>query len=203
MGARRDPREENSTPPGEGRTDKIGALPPLARPKIEPPAAEPEAAESAPPASTAPRVVTSPDPRIEATTTALASGDWRRVATDLGPLAQAGALPPTLGLVCALAHHEAGDESAAQLANDLAIRSTASIFGVPPDSTLALVLAKRLMRKNPVAWQKRPAPPAGTSLLIVVATLAIGGGIGWLMTSGLVKLNLHSITESASAPPRR
>ena len=189
MGVRRDPREEQSVPPSEVRIEKLGALPKLQPPPkdlIEAPPAEVEKA----PASTR-GVVTSGDPRIEAVESALATGDWRKIATDLGALDQAGALPPTLGIVCAVAHRELAGEDAAQAANDLAIRSAAAIFGVPPDSKLAIVLAKRLMRKNPVAWQKRPAPRASTSILIVLATLVIGGGIGWLFSSGLVRLNVH------------
>lgn len=206
MGARRDPRAEPSVPPGEERVDKLGDLPPHTSPgTASPPAATDAAPEerapasgspaspasSASPAASAGRVVTSVDPRIEAVESALATGDWRKIAADLGPLAKAGALPPTLGIVCAVAHREIASEEAAQEANDLAIRSAAALFGVPQGSALAMVLAKRVMRKNPVAWQKRPAPPARTSLLIIAATLIVGGGIGWLFSSGLVKLHVH------------
>ncbi len=113
----------------------------------------------------------------------IATGDWRSLAETLGPLDQASGLPPTLGLLCALAHHEAGGDEQAQAANELAIRSVASLFGVAPGGAIAMVIAKRLLRKNPVTWRARPAPPARTSLLIVALTLVVGGGVGWLLTS--------------------
>lgn len=152
-----------------------------------------EATADAPPERVrdAARVVTSADPRTDAVEAALATGDWKKVATVLGPLDKAGALPPNLGLLCAVAHHETSNEEGATGANELAIRCAASIFGVPPESALAVVLAKRLTRKNPVTWRKRPAPPARISILIVAITLALGGGIGWLLSSGIVKLNVH------------
>lgn len=143
-----------------------------------------------PPKST----VTSVDPRLEIATESVETGDWRKVAAELGPLAKAGGLPPTLGLLCALAHHESGAEEEAQAANELAIRCVASIFGVPRESAIPLVLAKRLLRKNPVAWRARPAPPANLSLLIVAATLAVGSGIGWFLSSHALqalRLKLH------------
>jgi hypothetical protein len=143
------------------------------------------AAAAAPPAAVA--LPPSADARTELAAKSVAMGDWRRVATDLGPLDKAGELPPTLALLCALAHHESAPEdddgNQAQRANELAMRSMATLFGVQANNPLALVLAKRLLRKNPSAWRTRPAPPAKTSFLIVAATLAIGSGIGWLLTS--------------------
>jgi hypothetical protein len=115
-------------------------------------------------------------------------GDWRELAESLGPLDQAAALPPTLGLLCALAHHEAGAEDGAQAANDLAIRCVGALFKVAPGSAISMVIAKRLLRKNPVTWRARPAPTAKTSILIIALTLVAGGGIGWLLTSSLMRV---------------
>jgi hypothetical protein len=116
----------------------------------------------------------------------IATGDWRALAESLGPLEQGTALPPTLGLLCALAHHESGSDQSAQAANDLAIRSVGALFNVAPGSAISMVIAKRLLRKNPVTWRARPAPPARTSFLIVALTLVVGGGIGWLLTNAAV-----------------
>ncbi len=138
--------------------------------------------EEAPPSSR----VTNVDPRIEGVEEALVRGDWSRVAKDLGKVEDAGSLPPNLGLVCALAHAESSTDAVG--ANELAIRCMAAIFGVAPESRLALLLAKRLLRKNPVAWRQRAAPPARVSLLIVLVTLVVGGAVGWLLTSGIVKI---------------
>ena len=201
MGMRRDPRAEPSDPPTSAPREDVSpqeqeapdAPPPKSAQRPEP-APPPPTAAPPPPAARArdaARVVTSTDPRTEAVEAALATGDWRRVATALGPVDKAGALPPNLGLICAVAHHETANDEAAAGANELAIRCAASIFGVPPESALAVVLAKRLMRKNPVTWRHRPAPPARISILIVAITLALGGGIGWLLSSGIVKLHVH------------
>src|SRR5947208_285559 len=117
MGARRDPRAEpSSVPPDEERIEKLGNLPATSMrlPRSEPAgpnvdANEDAASEGKPPervGATTGRVVTSADPRLELVEGALATGDWRKVASDLGTLDKAGGLPPTLGLVCALAHRE-------------------------------------------------------------------------------------------------
>jgi len=145
-------------------------------------------ASAAAPEEAAPisRGVTNVDPRVERVEDALARGDWQSVARDLGKIEEAGALPPNLGLVCAVAHAESSADAPGE--NELAIRCMAAIFGVAPDSRLALVLAKRLLRKNPVAWRQRPAPPARVSLLIILVTLVVGGAVGWLLTSGIVKV---------------
>jgi hypothetical protein len=209
MGTRRDPRAEPSDPPTSGNIESERAPPPAMNVQppssdAQPPAQTPEP-EIAPPiaaaatsrpadpprAREAARVVTSADPRIEAVETALASGDWKKVAKELGPVEKAGALPPNLGLICAVAHHESSSDEGSTGANEVAIRCAAAIFGVPPNSALAVMLAKRLMRKNPVTWRHRPAPPARISILIVAITLAVGGGIGWLLSSGIVKLHVH------------
>jgi hypothetical protein len=127
--------------------------------------------------------ITSIDPRLEDAMKSVETGDWLAIAKQLGPLDKAGGLPPTLGLLCALAHHETDDPELGQAANEVAIRCMASLFGIPGDSPIPLVLAKRLLRKNPVAWRARPAPPAKTSFLIVAATLVIGSAIGWLLSA--------------------
>jgi hypothetical protein len=175
----------------EKKANEGAAAPPDEAPPARPPEPPPE---PAPPSKSPKSVVTSIDPRIDAATESIQTGDWRKVATELGPLSKAGGLPPTLGLLCALAHHESGSEEDAQAANDLAIRCVASIFGVPREGAIPLVLAKRLLRKNPVAWRARPAPPARLSLLIVLATLAVGSALGWFLSSHalqVLRLKLH------------
>ena len=203
MGTRRDPRAEPSDPPtaardenGEHVTESVRPSPlPPPKASAPPPAPAPElpAPIASPPPRTreTARVVTSADPRIEAVEAALATGDWKQVAKELGPVDKAGALPPNLGLLCAVAHHETSTDEGATGASEVAIRCAAAIFGVAPESRLAVMLAKRLLRKNPVTWRHRPAPPARISILIVALTLAVGGGIGWLLSSGIVKLNVH------------
>ncbi len=180
-----DPRREVSDPPPQPREERVIAPPSRAeaKPRLEAPA---EGAH---------RTVTNVDPRLETIEPAIAAGDWASVARQLGDDATAGRLPPNLGLLYALARKEAGNEKAppregADL-NALAIRCMAGLFGVPEQSAVALVLAKRLLRTNPVAWQQRPAPPAKVSLLFVALAIVVGGGFGWALSMGYVRFHLR------------
>jgi hypothetical protein len=144
--------------------------------------------------------VTSQDPRLAELETLFTSADWEGVVNKLGPPEQAGQLPPNLGLLYALASKEltppndkAASKDSAQrdaTVNRIAIRCAAGLLGVEPDSPLALLFAKRLLRRNPVAWQKRPAPSALVSVLIVGIGLSIGAGVGWLVSFGYVIVRL-------------
>ncbi len=142
---------------------------------------EPESEEE--PVSTR-GVITSMDPRLVEIEPLLARGDWEGLARHLGPPEKAGSLPPTLGLLYAVARREAAGENSSGDANEMAIRCMASLFGVPPESATALVLAKRLLRKNPAAWRTRSAPPTGISVLIMMIALVLGGFAGWYLRPG-------------------
>jgi hypothetical protein len=135
--------------------------------------------------------ITSVDPRLESIEPAIAKGDWAEVSKALGSDEQAGRLPPNLGLIFALARKESEPEDApghkGSTYNELAIRCMAGLFGVPEQSPIALVLAKRLLRKNPVSWQKRPAPPAKISFLLIVLAIAVCGGLTWAITQGYIQ----------------
>lgn len=127
--------------------------------------------------------ITSQDPRYEPLEKLLDLNDWKQIASELGPLDGLGQLPPNLGLLAALAHNESatgGDHEAA----GVAIRCMAGLLGVADDSPIARVLARRMLRKNPVRLSERKAPPAKTSLLIVLVTLIVGSGVGWLASIG-------------------
>ena len=129
------------------------------------------------------RKVTSQDPRYEPIERLLDLNDWKKITDELGPMSDVGKLPPNLGLLAALAHNETkkdGDPDAVPTA----IRCMAGLLGVNEDSPIARVLARRMLRKNPVKLSERKAPPARTSILIVLATLVGGGGIGWLASDG-------------------
>ncbi len=60
-----------------------------------------------------------------------------------------------------------------------AIVALAELLGVPQDSPTALMLAKRLLRRNPVWVQKQPE--AHISFGVVIVGLLIGVGIGWAL----------------------
>lgn len=211
---RRDPRRDDSFPP-EKRTSarpddipEVSALAPSLKPESLPPEpAKPETPRPAParevleappssrkvpvPASEptgAGRVISNTDPRLEEVEELLRANNWEGVLRALGPADQAGRLPPNLGLLYAIARKE--KETSADKgseATDLAIRCAAGLLGVAPESPLALVVAKRIVRKNPVAWQKAPAPPASVSAMIMLAALAIGSAIGWLVATGRLR----------------
>lgn len=127
--------------------------------------------------------ITSEDPRYAPIEKLLDLNDWKKITDELGPMSDVGKLPPNLGLLAALAHNETkkdGDPEAVATA----IRCMAGLLGVADDSPIARVLARRMLRKNPVKLSERKAPPARTSMLIVLATLVGGGGIGWLASEG-------------------
>lgn len=213
---RRDPRREESIPPEKRRSDQ----PPLAGNSIPVPDVTALApTSSAPPAAEEPpksrpdftttlgsgagrpvvsgahgHVITVVDPRLAEIEPFLRAGDWDGVLKVLGAPDQAGKLPPNLGLVYAIARKEkeaSGKAEGKIDATDLAIRCTAGILNVPADSALALVIAKRLVRSNPVAWQQRPAPPARVSAFIMLIALVIGGLVGWLVATGRLHVRLR------------
>jgi hypothetical protein len=139
--------------------------------------------EREPKAETPANRVTSQDPRYEPLEKLLDLNDWKKISDELGPLDELGKLPPNLGLLAALAHNEKAKEGDPEAATT-AIRCMAGLLGVNEDSPIARVLARRMLRKNPVKLRDRQAPPARTSLLIVLVTLVGGGGVGWLASAG-------------------
>jgi hypothetical protein len=126
---------------------------------------------------------TSRDPRHAPIEKLLDLNDWKSITDELGPMSDVGKLPANLGLLAALAHNETKKDGEPE-AVAVAIRCMADLLGVADDSPIARVLARRMLRKNPVKLSERQAPPARTSLLIVLATLVGGGGIGWLASEG-------------------
>jgi hypothetical protein len=207
---RRDPRREETVPPERKApsevpsvTDLAPSVVPIARVQLEkidadapPPSSRrdvepPSSKRAIVPASMpkiavdgTPGVVTSTDPRLEEVEGFLRINDWDGVLRALGPPEQAGKLPPNLGLLYAIARKEKETDSKGSDATEIAIRCTAGLLGVAVDSPLALVVGKRIVRKNPVAWQKAPAPPASVSAVIILIAIVIGGGIGWLFATG-------------------
>ncbi len=194
--ARVDPRAEPVTnppakPDGIVSVDRVKIT--IETPDIPKSAKAPEIIEAPPPpaetkASVAPKsAITNTDPRYAAIEKLLDANDWKAVGDQLGTLDDVGKLPPNLGLLAAVAHNEATPvghpESVA-----IAIRCVAAIFGVPEESPIARVLARRLLRKNPTRLRDRPAPPARISLLIIAVTLLLSAGLGWFLSSGGVHM---------------
>jgi hypothetical protein len=136
------------------------------------------------PASGRISVITSADPRLAELDPLLSHGAWAEILALLGPPEALEKLPPTLALIYAVALRESSGDASATPANELAIRSMAAIYGVAPNSTTALVLAKRLLRQNPAAWRTKPAPPAKFSVLIIVVAVVLGTAAGWWFSVG-------------------
>jgi hypothetical protein len=108
----------------------------------------------------------------------LASTRWDRV---VAALEKDESLSPPLALLYAVALKELG---AGGDPEGLAIRSVAALLCVPEDSETALLIAKRLLRTNPVTWQTRRAPSAKVSVGIVLLVALIGALIGFLVGPG-------------------
>jgi hypothetical protein len=194
--ARPDPRvDPSSLPP-----DREGADPGVERvavSAITAPTSDPADATEAESGVVAvsaptPKSVTSADPRIAEVEPLVALNDWKAIAGKLGSVEDAGTLPPNLGLLAALAHNEMAKDGD-QAARELSFRCVASVLGMPADSEIVRVLTGRLLRKNPVRFGERPAPPAKTSLLIVAMVLAVGAGVGWFLSSGTFNHLLHQL----------
>jgi hypothetical protein len=209
----KDPRRDPTDPPPAPAQDalEVRLLVPEPAP---PPQPEPKEEEPEPPAPSSRRrperrempkpaegssVVTSLDPRITEIEPHVASGNWEAVRKLLGSTEDAGKLPPNLGLIYALAHKESVTDKVPGKTEDpydpnlVAIRCMAGVCGLPVESPIAVVLGKRIIRSNPVAWQKKKAPPAPISILIVALGLLLGAGIGWLLSFGYVTFKLPTI----------
>ncbi|MDB4997120.1 MAG: hypothetical protein JWM74_4552, partial [Myxococcaceae bacterium] len=120
----------------------------------------------------------------------VARNDWKLVADMLGPIEDAAKLPASLGLVAAIAHNELAKEGIPE-ARVLAIRSMAALVGMPGESELVRVITRRLLRKNPIAFRQRQAPPAKTSFLIIIAVLILGSATGWFLSSPMFWRLIH------------
>ena len=176
--AKLDPRADPvSEPPMKGQDDF--SVDRVAVPKTEPL----ELDSSVVPIETPAKKITSQDPRYEPIEKLLDLNDWKKIGEELGPIDEVGKLPPNLGLVAALARNENAKDGDPE-AVAIAIRCMAGLLGVADDSPIARVLARRMLRKNRPTLREVQAPPARTSMIIVLATLVLGGGVGWLMSIG-------------------
>jgi hypothetical protein len=133
-------------------------------------------------------VVTNLDPRLEQIEPIIDEGNWHTVGKQLGTLEETGRLPPTLGLIAAVAHTEIAGEAGCPEANDLAIRCMTGVFGIKNDSAIGRVLAKRLLRRNQRAAPVRATVPAAAAFVLFAVFLAVGLIGGYLIGSGTLKV---------------
>lgn len=170
--------------------DTIPELRPPASPCVSPEAPEPVASRAAvnvPEAGAANAMpgTSLPDARLAALEPLLAANDWKAVAGVLGATGHGGALPAALELIYAIARKESPAVSSdPHEGNDAAILAMATLLGSAPDSAAALLLTKRLLRRNPVSLGKRPAPRASVSIAIVLLAVIVGGAVGYAVQFG-------------------
>jgi hypothetical protein len=110
---------------------------------------------------------------------------WEQLSDELAREANPS---PALRLLRIVAQRETakGDQkqAAARLTQE-AIAAVAELLRVPEASPTALVLGKRLLRKNP-GWLPKRQPNAGLSLSVLLGGIAAGAGVGWLVTTLLL-----------------
>ena len=70
------------------------------------------------------------DLRVAALEKRIQDNDWQGIVKDFGNLEEIGRLPPNLGLLAALAHHEASEEGD-QAAVEVGVRCVAGILALP------------------------------------------------------------------------
>lgn len=110
------------------------------------------------------------------------SGHWQRIVDLLSSSNEPSDLSPTLRLVYAIACKETSDEAQPLGTPErLAITAMSELLGVAPDSPIAVMIAKRMLRsKRP--WIKREAPKGPISVLLMLFALGLGALVGWLST---------------------
>lgn len=113
-------------------------------------------------------------------------GDWDGILRTLAVGEDPSQLPPNLGLLWAIARREKmnPDDPNVAAVTAVATRCTAAVLGMTEVNSIAPMLAKRLLRRNPVSWTKTPAPSPWVSAFIMIAALVVGSGIGWILSGG-------------------
>ncbi|MBK7584298.1 MAG: hypothetical protein IPI67_29355 [Myxococcales bacterium] len=118
------------------------------------------------------------DEKIKEVEPMLAATNWDAI---IGALEKHSTLPPPLALLYAVALKE---RQAAGNPERMAISAVAALLCVPETSETALVVAKRLLRANPVTWKQRRAPSTRTSIGIALLVAAVGAILGYLVSPG-------------------
>lgn len=131
----------------------------------------------------APDVKPVTDDRLAQIERLVGRNQWAEVCALLAPEPNAvEQLPPTLALVYAVALKESSPDT--RDADRRAIGAIADILGIARESSLALVLGKRLTRRR--NWGETPAPSKAVSAFVVAGGLTIGALVGWLITVWLL-----------------
>ena len=119
------------------------------------------------------------DTRLAKLDTLVERSAWEQVVKELGSERDQ---TPGIVLLRVLAQRELlpdRDKGAVALTRE-AISAIAQLLEVPESSPTALLLAKRLLRRNRSVGGT--APSKGLSAGVLLAGLAVGAGVGWLIT---------------------
>jgi hypothetical protein len=138
-----------------------------------------------PPDFLGPRANRSADARLLRIEPLVARSAWDQVLVELTHERE---LTPLLTLIRLIARREIEPSSDAQTRHAAAHEATsavATLLGVTDDSPLALVVAKRLLRKNPRDLRSQHAS-TGVSVGMIVAGIVIGVGLGFVLTRVLL-----------------
>jgi hypothetical protein len=116
----------------------------------------------------------------------VSTGDWDGILRTLGASADPAKMPPNLGLLWAIARREKmnPDDPNVAAVTAVATRCAAAVLGVHETNSIAPMLAKRILRRNPVSWTKTPAPSPWVSAFVMIVALVVGSGIGWILSGG-------------------
>jgi hypothetical protein len=171
--------------------------PPFASPRLVTPALATAVSRASSPAHPIPDDVTQ---TIEAL---VSQGRWQQVVDLLTQ--RADKLTPAQALLFAVAIRElapAPPEDDLRKADSLALHSLAALMGVANDSPVALMLARRMVRRN---WRSAPAPRTRTSLFIILAAVVIGSVVGILWDQASERVHGRPTATSTAgespAPP--
>ena len=121
------------------------------------------------------------DPRVRKYEAMVERGAWEQLQSELGRERE---LSPVLELLHIIARREtlkSEERNNAALLSQEAIGVFARLLGLPERSPTALLIGKRLLRKNP-GWSRTRTPSTGLSAGMLLAGIAVGAGIGWLVT---------------------
>ena len=99
-------------------------------------------------------------------------------------------LSPRLQLLYAVALKEAPSTGASPRPNVdpdlLGVRAIAALLRLPGQSTTALMIAKRVLRRRPLEWQREP--PRRVSIVLTLVALALGAAAGLAFSQHLIRL---------------
>lgn len=108
---------------------------------------------------------------------------WGRLAELLGAPEHAASLTAGQRFLLALAQKEVESSGGAPAphADRAAIDALSVFLGMSASATLPGIVARRALRRS---WRAAPAPPARTSILLIVMAIVVGGFIGFMLGPG-------------------